>query len=706
MGCLKHEENVEATFLYGDTNAHEYSVHHWVRAWEPYVAANKQIEGIISNLRDLPLFKKRHIRPDLKNSNREAHKLLRLALDAQIDGDIEKVILLCRNALFAESHEKAPDRCTIAYAKYLLAHYLLVVRENWPEALSVIDDIIAFEEIKDDEDFYSDVLIEKAKALALTGKVIQARSTLCLVNYPEKASFLEANGYVLFFEGNIEQTVETLQKGINTALKKFSTASTNDDKKAYYQHYYACLTQLGMVYQNIQRPDLSLELWKKAVTVAEEIGWEEEKGRSLLPYIECLIQYEKLDDALIKLEDAYEMKKHDNDNFFFWQYYNLKASIYIRRNNPDQNDVQKAIDSLRELLERNLEPRQAIGTLRYIADLQAENGMSQAAFETLKTAEQIIGTIEDKEKYQKDIEVQYNDIKIGSRPLGESQYRPTILSPSRDALDNLIDKYHLSEVSLERLSLAFEIGMGLIDIDPALSFSWLEESAKQANRLWNKPIEAHSLIGQAWILFKRKTAESEDQAKILIDKALSLMDNIPIWHICARATMFKGMSFAHKEDFKNAYKFFQDAKQIIDLHRINDRALSDFISAYLDECERILSRRLFTDLDFDIIISEINEIESWFPKYSKELRQFLWYNRHEDIERLITTTHGSKAFMITDSKEELDEWINGLSALFDTVSYTSETDYHTEQNWNFATMLPVPKNIKSNYVNVFSVLHV
>lgn len=43
MGCLKQEKGVETTFLYVDTDLQEYSVYHWVGAWEPYVAANRRI---------------------------------------------------------------------------------------------------------------------------------------------------------------------------------------------------------------------------------------------------------------------------------------------------------------------------------------------------------------------------------------------------------------------------------------------------------------------------------------------------------------------------------------------------------------------------------------------------------------------------------------------------------------------------------------
>lgn len=49
MGCIKHENNVEATFLWGDTTSQEYIVHHWVKAWEPYTAANTQIREYFPN---------------------------------------------------------------------------------------------------------------------------------------------------------------------------------------------------------------------------------------------------------------------------------------------------------------------------------------------------------------------------------------------------------------------------------------------------------------------------------------------------------------------------------------------------------------------------------------------------------------------------------------------------------------------------------
>lgn len=49
MGCLRHEKNVEVTFLFGDTTSREYTVHHWVGAWEPYNAANAQIREYFPN---------------------------------------------------------------------------------------------------------------------------------------------------------------------------------------------------------------------------------------------------------------------------------------------------------------------------------------------------------------------------------------------------------------------------------------------------------------------------------------------------------------------------------------------------------------------------------------------------------------------------------------------------------------------------------
>ncbi len=44
MGCLKHETEVENTFLYGNTDCNEYIAHHWVNSWEPYSYFNKMLK--------------------------------------------------------------------------------------------------------------------------------------------------------------------------------------------------------------------------------------------------------------------------------------------------------------------------------------------------------------------------------------------------------------------------------------------------------------------------------------------------------------------------------------------------------------------------------------------------------------------------------------------------------------------------------------
>ncbi len=44
MGNLKQEKGAEETFMYGDTDTHEFYVYHWVKAWEPYTAYSEKIE--------------------------------------------------------------------------------------------------------------------------------------------------------------------------------------------------------------------------------------------------------------------------------------------------------------------------------------------------------------------------------------------------------------------------------------------------------------------------------------------------------------------------------------------------------------------------------------------------------------------------------------------------------------------------------------
>ncbi len=642
--------------------------------------------------------------PDFKNSERASHKLLCLAYDSQLEGSVDRIIQLVREALKTEECENVPDEQTIIFSKYMLAHFLLVYRKNDKEALNIINDIISFDEIKKDEEFYSDVLLEKAKVLVLSGKTVQARSALSLVERRESAAFWEAAGYVAFYEGDIEQTVKMFNEGMNNALKEYISATTVVDKKTSYQHYSAFLMLLGEIYREIQRPDLALSLWKKAIEASDKIGWQKEKARLLLTYVECLLQYERWEDALKSLEEAYNIKKNDNDNEFFLHYYNLKAGVYRCRNDQDKNDLQEAINSLYCLFNYELRDREKIHALRTIANIQAEHGYREEALNTLKIADQVIEESEVN-VYKEEIDVQRNDIKESSIFL-DNRVRHTIIPPTLDKVNEMVERYNTSEIALERLHLGFDIGMGYIDIDADLSYNWLSDTVKQAKSIWNNSMAARALIGQASILFGKRSEEAEKRASIFIDDAIEIMKNIPIWDIRARAVLFKGLLTAHRENFKEAYQCFKDAQHMIDAHKVQDQSLRDYISDYMDECDIILSKKRFTDLDFATVIDEMQFLENWFPKYRKELRQFLWYNRYEDIERLIISSHGSKAFMVSDDEEEIQEWLDGVDSLFDIVSFTCESDYHIEENWNCGKVLPVPRNMKSKFLNIFMVLNI
>ena len=89
--------------------------------------------------------------------------------------------------------------------------------------------------------------------MVFTGKTVQDRSVLCLVNCKEKSAFWEVSGRVAFHEGDIEQTVKMYNAGLNNAMKEYTLATTEVEKKSSYQHYYAFLTLLGEVYRDIIR---------------------------------------------------------------------------------------------------------------------------------------------------------------------------------------------------------------------------------------------------------------------------------------------------------------------------------------------------------------------------------------------------------------------------------------------------------------------
>lgn len=641
------------------------------------------------------------IRPDLKNSSRKSHILLQSAFDIQMAAEFNKIIDFVEQAIAAENAEASPDMCTLLYAKMFLVHYYLTDRAYYEKAFSTIDDILSVDITKRDTKFYCTVLLEKAKLLAYTGKIIQARATLNLVekdnSYTKDSLYFDVSGSVSFLEGNLAEAEKNYRSGMDNALGEYSTAATQEEKDSCYQHYWAFLTFLGDVYRKIQRPDLALSMWKRAIDVSLNFHFEQKSAECLLAYSECLLQYEKWYEACEYLDMAFDTIKCLPNLNLKYQYYNLKASAFL-----GIGDSNSAIDSLVELLNAELPPTAAINVLQRIAALEASQGRQEKALSTLNSAKQIAAGIPG-DLIQK-ICNQERDLRYSSIFL-DGKVHHAMCPPEKNDIQQMISQFHTSEVAIEKLALAFDIGMCLIDSDAHDADTWLTKAAQIAHNLGNSYAEARVFIAKSRILFSLENEQAEIDARHLIEQSIELMHEIPIWDIRARSMMFKGMSEAHNEKYKEALECFIEADEILSSHNINDQILSDYISDFTDICREILSKKQYTDLDFDTIFHEISFFNAWMPKYRNEMIQFLWYNRHEDIERLIISSHGSKALMVSDSAAEINMWSKQLSFLFDTVSYCSQTDYHTEENWNFAHFLPVPQNMVSKFFNVRVVMN-
>ncbi len=646
------------------------------------------------------------IRPNIKESDKESHKLLKEALDAQRAGDINVITSIIQKAIDAELEEKTPDLNTVAFSKYMLAHYLLTDSRNDKNIIPIIDEILQTKDIEKDIPFYCNVLLKKAHALFLTGEVKKARAVINIVDKKidndskNKSDYLMIVGQLALYEGNIDDSISLLTKGKENALSDYVISISEEDKFSSYQHYFAFLTCLGEVYRKIHRPDLARNLWKNAIDAANNINWSQEKVRPLFGYIECLIQYEEYTDAYKHLEDIYNIVLESDNLDLLKQYYSLKATIKLQKSNDDWHD---AIECFEKILEINTSSNEKINILRIIADIHASHGDTNSALQHLEQAKKIKDDNDILQNYDS-IEKQANDIKKSIHFVdGKVRYLPS--APTKSELKLIESKCDQCENAILRLKMLLELGIGYIDLNPDCAYEWLSKAYENASKMKDNLIAAKALIGQACILFGKQSQESEELAEKFIDLAIDITKNIPMWEIRARAKMFKGMATAHKENFKNAYNLFLEAKHIIDYHKTGDQLLRDYITDYIDECEYILSKTKFSDIDFDNIVDEIKFMKNWYPKYKKDLLHFLWYNRHEDIEKLVIASPKSKAFLISDDQNDILEWCNSLNSLFDIFCFTSETDYHTEPNWNFSKFIPVPKNMKSKFFNTFMVLH-
>lgn len=149
------------------------------------------------------------IRPDFEHSSRRSHIILQSAFDIQMSAEFKRVINLTEQAIATENSETSPDVCTLLYAKMSLVHYYLTDRTYYDKAFSTIDEILAVDIAKCDTKFYCTVLLEKAKLLANTGKVIQARAMLNLVenvpSFSKSSLYFEVSGVVSSLEGSLAE---------------------------------------------------------------------------------------------------------------------------------------------------------------------------------------------------------------------------------------------------------------------------------------------------------------------------------------------------------------------------------------------------------------------------------------------------------------------------------------------------------------------
>ena len=640
------------------------------------------------------------IKPDINHSKRESHVILRHAFDLQMEGAFEEIIKLTEDAIEKENSEQHPDVHTLLYAKQFLVHYYLALNKHHEKASEIIDEILAFEIVKSDPIFYRDTLLSKAKLFLEQGKISPARVVLKLVdaipNLTKNSLYYEVFGMVSFHEGDLSSTETYFIAGRDVALGQYCTAVDPEEKASHLQHYWAFLSHLGQTYRTIARPDLALHMWEKAIDASANLHFQRHKTICVLSYVECLLQYERWSDVFVCLDRLKDTLLSIADSDLLYQYYHLKADAFLGIGDSDS-----AINTLTELMNFGLTPTSAITVLQRIAAIEASQGKQQAALETLHSAKQLA------EKTNQDhvggISVQEANIKE-SRMFIDGKIRPSIIPPDSKKLLPLMTRFNTSEDALERLQLAFEIGISQVDSNARDANNWLSQVIQIARKLGNRYLEARALIAKVSILFASENEQAEIDAGNMIDTAIDLVQELPFWDVHARLMMFKGMSCAHLENFDEALCWFSKASDVYNTHKVHDQILADCISDFSDACHDILSRKQYTDIDFDTLIQEISFFNSRLPNYRKEMIQFLWYNRHEDLERLIISSHGSKALMVSDNAEDIQNWTNQLGFLFDTVSFCSQSDYCTEDNWNFAKLLPLPENMAIKFFNMFIVM--
>jgi hypothetical protein len=225
---------------------------------------------------------------------------------------------------------------------------------------------------------------------------------------------------------------------------------------------------------------------------------------------------------------------------------------------------------------------------------------------------------------------------------------------------------------------------------------WHKRAHDAAVAISDHALAAGALIGLAEVAI----AEDDDaSAGEHLEKALTLVDQLPAWDVKASALYFSGQLRARSGDLRGARRTLDEAHQIASEHHVDSLAAE--VERLRDDIDDWLAIRTLPSTELSALAEQLASLEEWYPEARRRLRRLWWYWQGDEVMRNLISASGAKSLIVTDDAEEITGLTDDLAVLFDISTFVTESPFSQAEVVH--TFVPFPSDLAFPYMNVLAV---
>jgi tetratricopeptide (TPR) repeat protein len=676
--------------------------------------------------------------------------LINEANGKSVKGDYEGALQSTQEALkVAKKIKDEKYLLRVTYVKFQCVKKMYQIPECHNEAINLISDILKTH-IMDEFPGEMFLLYYYLADISISSKEFStARAAI------EKAESLSQDGYdvirceavngkMAMCEGRYDDAINLLKKIADTLSLKLVMKGYEDEEECYMieQNIAVTLNDIAIVYRN--KGDLSCAMIyvKKAVDAAEKEHLEYERAIFLDHWADMLIEDGLFDPAIEKAVAAQEIFKKRNDMSRFIHTCELLGAAYSKQENLTL--------SLKSYLDAFDAVERIEGKLFFshkIAQLSAKLGDGKSLNKQIEFIRKFQVFDDDYlvsafEKWAKDLQIECSyvlpddfkdqpetffmfdeensdiakwreellEIERSSQDVAERdervlayliQYSEEVSKQKKDksnpeySLKILRSKLSDSKSLSEKAQLMYEIGGWYYrqhngeEADIWILKAMNAEGASNHTIIWSK-------ITHAQVLMTRGTIEDDNEAKNFLDEVISLIETSKKYEAIAFCEFNRGRLEARQGNFKSALKLLKKAHKALDDGRIDNVALSEEIKEKYSDINQYLHFEDNPTGDLPFFQSEILFLQTWYPKYSKQLSEYWWRYRSNEPLNNIRISNLSACVIFSDDKDIIYWYSEALRFIFANCLFAPKESWNNMEHIVKRT-IPVPCNTPFPY---------